>query len=285
MEEMVSLWNYQENIDELNQKLMYAILELEKSKVEANEKTRKNKERVKQLIQLLNITIQERDEARNQLQTLLKKSMLTSSTESLNILPQFHVNNPLVKPRKTNSCITESNSLSSLVDSLFDAVSSPELSNSIMISTNQVPTGIPNIDHASLIIDNLVTGRVLPQTGKFLQAVVEARPLLQTLLVAGPLPRWQNPPRVQPFHIPPSPIKGYDHEMFAQEPASNLGQLVSRSLDSQPCAQMSCESSQILPTLIFGNVPRESSLHNGIMMSTTTDVNSCIPLAKRRNFY
>ncbi|KAL2470441.1 Protein of unknown function (DUF1635) [Abeliophyllum distichum] len=294
MEEMVSLWSYEENIDELNQQFMYAILELEKSKVEASEETRKNTVYVKQLIQLLNITIQERDEARNQLQKLLEKFMLTSSTEGLNILPQFHVDNPLVKPGKANSSITESNSLSdtynyhshvsSPVDSIFDAASSPELSNINMLSTNQVTSGVPKIDHASLIIDNLVKGRVLPQTGKFLQAVVEAGPLLQTLLVAGPLPRWRNPPRLQPFQIPPAPIKGSDHEIFAQKTASNLGQLVS---NSQSCAPMSCGSSQILsaPMLSLANVPPGSFLHNGVMTSTRTDANSCIPLAKRRSLY
>lgn len=100
------------------------------------------------------------------------------------------------------------------------------------------------------------------------------------LQVAGPLPRWRNPSWLQPFQIPPSPIKDYDHEMFAQKPASNLGQLVFRSLDSH-----SCGSSQILPMLIFRNVPQKSSLHNGLIMSTTTDANSCIPLARRRSFY
>ncbi|KAL2487833.1 hypothetical protein Fot_41125 [Forsythia ovata] len=276
---MVSLWSYQENIDELNQQLMYAILELEKSKVEASEETKKNTLYVKQLIQLLNITIQERDEARNQLQKLLEKFMLTSSTEGLNILPQFHVDNPLVKPGKANSSITESNSLSdtynyhshvsSPVDSIFDAASSPELSNINMLSTNQTILSREEFCH---------------QTGKFLQAVVEAGPLLQTLLVAGTLPRWRNPPRLQPFQIPPAPIKGSDHEIFAQKTASNLGQLVS---NSQSCAPMSCGSSQILsaPMSSFANVPPGSFLHNGVMMSSRTDANSCIPLAKRRSLY
>ncbi|CAI9770539.1 unnamed protein product [Fraxinus pennsylvanica] len=283
MEEMV-WWSYQENIDEMNQKLMYAILELEKLKVDASEESRKNKEYVMQLIQLLNITIQERDEARNQLQKLLEKFMLTSSNESLNILPQIHVDNPLLKARKTNSSINEStqSNISSPVDVLFDAVSSPEFSNFNMLSTNQVtsgvpkifnmlstnqvPSGVPKIDCASLIIDNLVKGRVLPQTGKLLRAVVEAGPLLQTLLVAGPLPRWQNPPRLQPFQIPPAPIKGYDQENFAQ---------------------MSCGSSQIssAPMLNFANVPQGSSLRNGLMMSTSTDAYSCIPLANSHSFY
>lgn len=252
----------------MNQKLMYAILELEKLRVDASEESRKNKEYVKQLIQLLNITIQERDEARNQIQKLLEKFMLTSSDKSSNILPLFHVDNPPLKPRKTNSSITEStlSNISSPVDVLYHAVSSPEFSNFNMLSTNQVTSSVSKIDYASLIIDNLAKGKVLPQTGKLLRAVVEAGPLLQTLLVAGPLPRWQNPPRIQPFQIPPAPIKGYDHENFAQ---------------------MSCGSSQIssAPMLDIANVPQGSSLHNGLMMSTSTDAYNCIPLSKRRSFY
>ncbi|XP_073159071.1 uncharacterized protein [Henckelia pumila] len=47
----------------------------------------------------------------------------------------------------------------------------------------------------------------LPQNGKFLQAVMEAGPLLHTLLLAGPLPRWQHPPpQLNSTDIPPVAI-------------------------------------------------------------------------------
>ena len=62
-----------------------------------------------------------------------------------------------------------------------------------------MPVGIVSpevgmIDRASMVIDKLVKRKPLPQKGGFLKAVMEAGPLLQTLLLAGPLPRWQNPP-------------------------------------------------------------------------------------------
>nr|GMD61356.1 uncharacterized protein LOC109193181 [Ipomoea batatas] len=52
-----------------------------------------------------------------------------------------------------------------------------------------------------------MNGKPLPEKGKFLQAVLEAPPLLQTLIVAAPLPRWRNPPQLKPFHIPPVSIR------------------------------------------------------------------------------
>ncbi|KAK3143146.1 hypothetical protein QOZ80_4BG0359010 [Eleusine coracana subsp. coracana] len=57
--------------------------------------------------------------------------------------------------------------------------------------------------------------RRLPEKGRLVEAVVSAGPLLQTLLLAGPLPRWRHPPPPAPADIPPfnpgrlsrSPIK------------------------------------------------------------------------------
>ncbi|XP_066346880.1 uncharacterized protein [Miscanthus floridulus] len=55
--------------------------------------------------------------------------------------------------------------------------------------------------------------RRLPEKGRLVEAVVSAGPLLQTLLLAGPLPRWRHPPPPAPADIPPfnpgrhSPLK------------------------------------------------------------------------------
>ncbi|XP_070044571.1 uncharacterized protein [Nicotiana tomentosiformis] len=234
MEEMASFWSYQENMDEMRQKLMYTNLELENLKVEKSEDMRKNKEYVKELIQLLKMVCQERDEARKQLQKLLNK------------LSHFQVDSPIFKATKANSSITESNSLSetynyqshnsSPVESFFDAFTSPEFSNNNMadsntvaydcnvpFSDNCVPQLVPKVDQATLVIDNLVKGKTLPQKGKLLKSVIEAGPLLQTLLVSGQLPQWRNPPQVKTFNIPPISIKGFEAEITNQN-------LVSRSL-------------------------------------------------------
>lgn len=47
----------------------------------------------------------------------------------------------------------------------------------------------------------------LPEKGHLLQAVRNAGPLLDTLLLAGPLPKWRHPPpAVDPYSIPPPPL-------------------------------------------------------------------------------
>ncbi|KAI3450449.1 hypothetical protein Pfo_007114 [Paulownia fortunei] len=298
-------------MEQLGQKLLFTTLELEKIKSEAMEEIRKNKEYVNQLIQLLKYAIQERDEAKNQLHKLLNKNMsLTTAAESFPTIPLFQADSPLVKPGKGNSSITESNSLSetynyhshgsSPVESLFDAVSSPEFSNinlvvnqpfvqdsNAVISNNQVTSGVvPKVDQGSLLIDNLVKGRALPQKGKLLQAVLQAGPLLQTLLVAGPLPRWRNPPQFQPFQIPPVSIKGYEAEVFSQKPASNVGQLASRSLNSQPYAQVSCGSAQVqsAPMLNFATMASGTCLSNASLISSGMNTTGYAPLAKKQRF-
>ncbi|XP_047937581.1 uncharacterized protein LOC125185131 [Salvia hispanica] len=186
MGEMASLWSYAEHgeIDELGQKLLYTSLELEKLKSEAMEEMQKNKEYVNQLIQLLKCAIEERDEARRQLDKFLSATAISSPS--------------LLKPAaKANSSITESNSFTDTHNYHSPAaVSSPAI---VQVD--------PVVDRGSMIIDNLSRGRVLPRKGMLLQAVLQAEPLLQTLMVAGPLPRWRNPPQMQPFQIPPVAIK------------------------------------------------------------------------------
>lgn len=268
-------------MEQLGQKLMCTTLELEKLKAEAMEEMSKNKEYIRKLIELLKYAIQERDEARNQFQKLLNKTMPT--TDSFPSIPLFQSDSPLLKPTRANSSITESNSLSdtynlhshgsSPVDSLFDAVSSPDFSNINLVVNNhhlvQDCNSVPKLDQASLIIDNLAKSAVLPQKGKFLQSVLQAGPLLQTLLVAGPLPRWRNPPQFQSFQIPPFSIKGCQGEVLDQKPLSNLGQL------------LSCSSAQVhsAPMLSFG-----ASLSSGSLISPAMNTNGYAPLAKRQRF-
>ncbi|EOA27814.1 hypothetical protein CARUB_v10023968mg [Capsella rubella] len=194
MEELGSIWFYQESMDELRQKLQYSSFELEAVKAKANEETKLHQEEVKNLLHLLKLARQERDEAKDQLQKLLTI--------------------------KTNSSITESNSHgSSPVDSFFEPVSSPEFSNFNMVlpePVNQIkfknrqqqePVNrriLKKVDPVEALMDEIVKGKSLPEKGKLLQTVMESGPLLQTLLVAGPLPRWRNPPPLQQsFRVPP----------------------------------------------------------------------------------
>ncbi|CAN4101820.1 unnamed protein product [Withania somnifera] len=257
MEEIDSLWSYQETMDDMRQKLLYTSLDIERLQMEASEEKRKNN----QLIQLLKVAYQERDEAKDHLQKLLNK--INQS--------QIYVDSPLVKDPKANSSTIESNSLSetynyqshnssSPVESFLDVVSSPELSNGVnvadyppLVNNNIIPVScavvsqeVPKFDQGSLVIESLVKGKILPQQGKFLQAVLEAGPLLQTLLVAGPLPRWRNPPQFKPLHIPPVSIKGCEGGMITQNAAPNSSHFASSLMNTQPYFEMSCATSQIL---------------------------------------
>nr|POE73561.1 hypothetical protein CFP56_47801 [Quercus suber] len=274
MEEFGCLWSYQENIDEVKQKLIYTTLELETIKIEANEEIRKNRESVRNLHNLLKIAYQERDEARDQLQNLLNKLMASSPTELPNIHPHVHPESPLVIPAKANSSITESNSLSetynhqshgsSAVDSLFDAVSSPDFSN----------------------INVVDSGKALPQKGKLLQAVMEAGPLLQTLIVAGPLPRWRNPPPLQPFKIPPFSIKGCETADFSSKSPANAGYMVQKPLNSSTYPVMSRGTSQTCSAamLNFASGPSNSYSNNMRPLTTISSFNNHVPAGKRQRF-
>ncbi|KAM3691786.1 hypothetical protein ACB098_08G038500 [Castanea mollissima] len=274
MEEFGCLWSYHENIDEVKQKLIYTTLELETIKIEANEEIRKNKENMRNLHNLLKIAYQERDEARDQLQNLLNKLMASSPTELPNIHPRVHPESPLVIPAKANSSITESNSLSetynpqshgsSPVDSLFDAVSSPDFSN----------------------INVVDSGKALPQKGELLQAVMEAGPLLQTLIVAGPLPRWRNPPPLQPFKIPPFSIKGCETADFSSKSPANAGYMVQKPLNSSTYPVMSRGTSQTCSAamLNFASGPSNSYSNNMMPLTTIASFNNHVPAGKRQRF-
>ncbi|CAN8247369.1 unnamed protein product [Cochlearia groenlandica] len=177
MEDLSSIWIYQESMDELRQKLQYNTFELEAMKSKSNEESKIHQEEIKNLLHLLKIARQERDEAKDQLQRLITI--------------------------KTNSAITESISNgSSPVNSFFEPVSSPEFSN---FKNRPV-----KYDPVESLMDEIIKGKSLPEKGKLLQAMKESGPLLQTLLLAGELPRWRNPPPLQQSFRVPAISSSYD---------------------------------------------------------------------------
>jgi hypothetical protein len=108
---------------------------------------------------------------------------------------------------------------------------------------------VAKIHPADAVIENFVKGKVLPQKGKLLQALMEARPLLQTLLLAGLLPRWRNSPPLQPFNIVPVSMSNQNTfanaSSLAQKPLASPSYIELRY--SQKCSSMlnlaSCASS------------------------------------------
>ena len=230
-----------QNADGLKQKLLYTTLELETVKLEVTSEVKRNmevneeieREKVKNLLNLLNSAYQERDEARNQLQKLLNNlSMPASPNDLTKINAQIQPESFLVlPPAEVNSSSTESKSLScgsSSVESFFDTISSLDFTNfNNVVDSNNVdyvnqaliqeyncsvlPTmvcsGKPISERGDFKLDSLVNGRPLPPKGKLLDAVKEAGPLLETLIVVGPLPTWRNPPTLKPIKIPPFLIR------------------------------------------------------------------------------
>ncbi|KAK1299228.1 hypothetical protein QJS10_CPB14g01469 [Acorus calamus] len=180
-----------EEIQALRQRLLYATLEKETLRTNAMNELRLKEDCVNQLYRLLKQTTFERDEARQhllQLQHLLLPKTQTTQTQTsppsdpfvdlLPLPPSLHF--PITSTDSDN----HSSYISSPVDSIFDVV---------------VSSSAPS-DH----LDRLMNSRPLPEMGKLMQAVADAGPLLKTLLVAGPLPRWRNPPPP-----PPSPVQAF----------------------------------------------------------------------------
>ncbi|XP_050367673.1 uncharacterized protein LOC126786016 isoform X2 [Argentina anserina] len=306
-------------IDDLKKKLLYTTLELETIKNLATE----SQENVKNLLNLLKVAYQERDDARDQLHKIFNKITTCTPID----LAAVHFNqvvqpeSPALLPTKANSSITESNSLSetynpqshisSPVDSLLDAVSSPEFSNINMADSSNnfgfvkqplvqeyngstiTPNGLVvssgasiKVDPANEIMDTFIRGRPLPQKGKLLQAVMDAGPLLQTLLVAGPMPRWRNPPPLQPFKIPPVSIRGCEAAVSFnnQKPVGNPTYVVhkTQNLTSYPEMTRSFSQTCSAAMLNFNNVsPAVSYLNNSRMSSSTSSFDHQIPIAKR----
>lgn len=232
---------------------MYTSIELESVKAEAEKHMKIHKAYEKQSLLLLNMVIQERDEARGQLRKLLNKLVSLNYTTSNNeflttALPQLSPESPFVNSMIPILSSNESNSFcephnyhsqnSSPASSVFDPVSSTELSSTHAgFSSNKIgfvnqplvqdykgtspatvvpPSGASKIDQ---YIDNLLKGKTLPQKGNLLQFVLDAGPLLETLLLAGPIPKWRNPPPLDTFHVPPPFTGKVGHvRKFSQKP-------------------------------------------------------------------
>ncbi|KAJ4979072.1 hypothetical protein NE237_009852 [Protea cynaroides] len=204
MEGIASVWCYQESINELKHKLLYTTNELESARVDAKAEMRKNEEYINQLLQLLNAAYRERDEARDQLQRLLSKTMPNSTTEICSIFKNLHSESPALKTKGLNSSYTESDSLSeaynhhsygsSPVDSFVDAVSSPEMSNmNIGDSSNLGKAYQPIIQESNVPIsmDIFSSGNVYASIGTISSGehkVDHASSVIDNLIKEKPLP-------------------------------------------------------------------------------------------------
>ncbi|KAL2507485.1 hypothetical protein Fot_31132 [Forsythia ovata] len=187
MDDQSSLLNWpyfypEKGMDELRQSF-FLTMELEDTRLKAQEELKMRDEQIVQLKIMLSRAIKERDEAQDKCQKMFFDKLLLQN-----------------QCQKSNTSIEDEprNGLSSS-DCEESIVSSPPQ----MVVPQRPPTSPP--PSAELLI---MPDKALPIKGKLLQAVMEAGPLLQTLLLAGPLPQWRHPPPpIDTHQIPPPPLK------------------------------------------------------------------------------
>ncbi|KAK4440685.1 hypothetical protein Salat_0403400 [Sesamum alatum] len=170
----------EKSMDEVRQSLVLT-MELEETRLRAQEQLKIKDQEIAQLKQLLSTAIKERDEAQEKCQKVLYQKLLLQHSA-----PHSGVSSVEDDPTRG----IDSNNGFSSSDSDESVVSPPP------------PEPEPEADFPTVMIN-----RPLPEKGKLLQAVMKAGPLLQTLLLAGPLPQWRHPPPpLDSYQIPPPPV-------------------------------------------------------------------------------
>ncbi|RWW35105.1 hypothetical protein GW17_00000077 [Ensete ventricosum] len=204
-------------IEDLKHKLTCTNMELEELRTNAHDELQKAKESIQQLIELLELRTSERDEARNQLWLLLNQIGQPSVAGFPRVLPHPPIDASQSLQAIGSSNISDNLSdtadpsqryVSSPVESFVDAtaVSSPELSSANVGDSckGASASSMSKYHQASAVIDSLAMKGSRPERGRFVQAVLQAGPLLQTLMVAGKLPQWRNPPPpLRHLQVPP----------------------------------------------------------------------------------
>ncbi|XP_050210472.1 uncharacterized protein LOC126660824 [Mercurialis annua] len=211
-----------EGIEELRHCLVY-ITELEATVFSAKEEIKKREIEIINLKDVLNKTIKQRNEAQQESQNLiLDKLVLQQQLKEEQQQQQDTLNPPI-----SGTCSSEE-------ESDFNnhiTISSSKFNNPLLAAEPEIFRKVPHcrifnrqqsgeLDDDEVMV-KLAADRELPKNGKFLQAVKEAGPLLQTLLLAGPLPQWQHPPpQLDSVEIPPVTISApatANHRLIHQD--------------------------------------------------------------------
>ncbi|KAG9139739.1 hypothetical protein Leryth_016677, partial [Lithospermum erythrorhizon] len=190
-------WGYyfqDEGLEELKHSLLYTTLELQTTILSAQDELARKEDEIFHLKNLLTNITRERDEAQEKCQTLMLEKLMLHQQQQL--IQQ--------QPNMTNAAI------SSGTTSTEDEQRRNDNSNILQYSTSDSDENFissPGKDLLAEVNDRIALKKPLPENGKFLQAVMEAGPLLHTLLLAGPLPQWQHPPpQLNTLDIPPVTI-------------------------------------------------------------------------------
>ncbi|CAL9160133.1 unnamed protein product [Musa hybrid cultivar] len=169
--------------EELKQALLRTTLELESTRATAKEELRRMESRGLHLSRLLEAATRERDEARHALLLLL--------------LHYTDRGRPLQEPKPNLGPNLALDEETDVVEAAAVATAAAE---DVDERSNRASSAVAEVELAAV-------RRALPEKGRLVEAVMGAGPLLQTLLLAGPLPQWRHPPPdLRSSEIPPVAI-------------------------------------------------------------------------------
>ncbi|KAG9449521.1 hypothetical protein H6P81_009486 [Aristolochia fimbriata] len=170
-----SCFHQGKSLEELRHALLCTSLELETTRLSAQEELDRKENEIKQLKDLLNRAIAERDEINDKYQGLLLQQQQQQQQQLQQ--QQVHQQQQQLQQQQGAVPVAEDDGR----------------------SEESIVCGSP--------ARSIETIGPLPEKGKLLQAVMKAGPLLQTLLLAGPLPQWRHPPPpLDTIEIPPVAI-------------------------------------------------------------------------------
>ncbi|CAH8281819.1 unnamed protein product [Eruca vesicaria subsp. sativa] len=146
-----------------------------------------------QFYQLWRLAVQERDEAREQLMHSLAE--LSQLRELLNIilLSEGKITSNYYLEAADESTIHQncSYNLSPGDSSSYTSVNTSPLN--LSVRSNQMGFVVEEMRDFETVVLEMIGG-VYPENGKFLQAVSEAGSLVESLFIAGPVPKWITSP-------------------------------------------------------------------------------------------
>ncbi|KAI3748218.1 hypothetical protein L6452_11161 [Arctium lappa] len=234
-------WPYllkQKSTEELAQSLWSTTMELEATRIRVQEEIKARDDHLNQLKDLLNHTINERNEARNKYQSLLIDNLLLQ--QQFHHHGRYNHHQTTAAPPLSGVSSIEDDPITNCGFSSSDCeesiISSPPIENPLQL---QPPPPPPQQEFRFPVVET----KGLPEKGKFLEAVMKAAPLLQNLLLAGPLPHWRHPPPPldtykipsPPLVIPTPPI----HHLLSQESLRkityNCGEFNKKRAFSEDC--------------------------------------------------
>ncbi|KAE8711988.1 lysine-specific histone demethylase 1-like protein 3-like [Hibiscus syriacus] len=195
---MEDQWGFcpnEEGMEDLKHTLLFTTMELENTLISAKEEVTKRDLELIHLKDVLSKTMRERDDARRRCRNLVLEKFVLLEQQSQHKQVQHET------------------------ASLSGVSSSDDESNLSLVSSPDSDL-LPQSSAAAL---KLAANRPLPEQGRLLQAVKDAGPLLQNILLAGPLPQWQHPPpQLAVIEIPPVAISSPKQQLLKQESFNNV---------------------------------------------------------------